>query len=60
MAREAQVHKPLLVQPLGGFLQQLDLLSVVLDEVIVSERMSAMRRWVSMGGICAIYADNLP
>ena len=37
MAGEAQVYKPLFIQPLSRFFQQFDLLSVVLDEVVIGE-----------------------
>lgn len=35
MVGEAKVYKPLFIQPLGRLLQQFDLLSVVLDEVVI-------------------------
>lgn len=35
MTGKAQVYEPFLIQPLRRFLQQLDLLLVVFDEVIV-------------------------
>ena len=35
IAGKAQVHEPLFIQPLGRLLQQFDLLSVILNQVVV-------------------------
>src|SRR5699024_868098 len=35
MVGEAQVYKPLFIQPLGRLFQQFDLLSVVFDQVVI-------------------------